>query len=229
MPVYRMQYSKLGPARYLSHLDLLRSFERAGRRAGLPLAFTQGFNPHPKISFAAPLGVGTAGEAEYADLELTANLPAKELFQALNAALPEGLRLIAVRAVPDGLPSLMAAVHVATYRAVAKPGRLLNQQELDEMIAKFLAQPEIWAERKLKAGGTRRQNIRPGILALSGRLENDIMILEAELKTGSNGNVRWEEVLKAFQKVGNLPLNGGFVLSRTGIFTKAEQEKKPLW
>lgn len=229
MPVYRMQYSKLGPARYISHLDLLRSFERAGRRAGLPLAFTQGFNPHPKISFAAPLGVGTAGEAEYADLELTVNLPAEEVRKKLTPVLPEGLRLIEVRAVPGGLPSLMAAVQCATYRAVVKPGRPLEQPELDGMIASFLARPEIWAERKLKAGGTKRRNIRPGILALSGRSENDIMILEAELKTGSDGNVRWEEVLEAFQQTSNLPLNGRFVLSRTGIFTKEGQEKKALW
>ncbi|HBC91420.1 MAG TPA: hypothetical protein DCZ10_00560, partial [Pelotomaculum sp.] len=69
MPVYRMMYAKEGPARYISHLDLLRTFERAARRAGLPIAFTGGFNPHPKIAFAAPLAVGTAGGAEDADLE----------------------------------------------------------------------------------------------------------------------------------------------------------------
>jgi len=229
MPIYRIQYSKEGPARYISHLDLLRSFERAGRRAGLPLAFTQGFNPHPKISFAAPLGVGTAGEAEYADIELIADLTAGEVFRALSGVLPEGLRLIEVRLIPDRSPSLMAAVDCATYRAVAKLDRPFNRKELDDAIASFMARPEIWVERKIKAGGKKKKNIRPGIFTMSGKSENDIIILEAELKTGSNGNVRFEEVLEAFRETVNLPLNGGFVLSRTGIFTGRGQEKKTLW
>lgn len=226
---YRMQYSKEGPARYISHLDLLRSFERAGRRAGLPLSFTQGFNPHPKISFAAPLGVGTAGEAEYADIELMADLPAAEVFRALSGVLPEGLRLIEIRSIPEQSPSLMATVDCATYRAVAKLDRPLDRGELDSAISSFMARPEIWVERKHKAGEKKKRNIRPGIFALSGKSENGIIILEAELKTGSNGNIRFEEVLEALMETGGLPLKSGFVLSRTGVFTKNGQEKKALW
>ncbi|MCG9967005.1 TIGR03936 family radical SAM-associated protein [Pelotomaculum terephthalicicum JT] len=228
-PSYRMQYSKKGPARYISHLDLLRSFERAGRRAGLPLAFSQGFNPHPKISFAAPLGVGTAGEAEYADIELTADLPAGEVFRALSGVLPEGLRLLEVRSIPDQSTSLMAAVDCATYRALANLSRPFGRKELDSVISSFMARPEIWAERKLKTGGKKKQNIRPGIFTLSGKSENDIIILEAELKAGSNGNVRFEEVLEALMETVDLPLKSGFVLSRTGVFTRFGEEKKALW
>ena len=97
MAVYRMMYAKVGPARFISHLDLLRTFGRAARRAGLPLAFTQGFNPHPKITFAAPLAVGIAGEAEFADLELTRKIPAPVVARALTGALPEGLSVLEVR------------------------------------------------------------------------------------------------------------------------------------
>jgi len=229
VPRYRVQYSKKGPACYISHLDLLRSFERAGRRAGLPLAFTQGFNPHPKISFAAPLSVGMSGEAEYADLELTVAMPASEVFQKFSGALPEGLRLIEVRPVPDHSPALMARVDRATYRAKAKLSRPFDQKKLDDAIASFLARPEIWVERKNKAGEKKKHDIRSGIFAMSGKFENDIIIIEAELKAGSDGNVRFEEMLEAFQENSRLPVCEKFVLSRTGIYASRGQEKEPLW
>lgn len=229
MPRYRMQYSKEGTARYLSHLDLLRSFERAGRRAGLPLAFTKGFNPHPIISFAAPLGVGTAGEAEYADLELKVDLAAGEVLQALFGALPEGIRVLEVRSISDRSPALMASVERATYRAKAKLKDRLGQQKLDDVIAAFIDRPEIWVERKNKAGGKKKYDIRSGIFAISGRSENDTIIIEAELKAGSNGNIRFEEVIEALQASSSLPIGGRFVLNRTGLFTLEEQAKKTLW
>lgn len=229
MPSYRIQYSKQGPAKYISHLDLLRCFERAGRRAGLPLAFTQGYNPHPKISFAAPLGVGIAGEAEYADLELTAALSEQELFVALSDTLPEGLRLLEVRAVLAPTSSLMAAVDRATYCATAKLDGALVPGELEQAITSFLALPEIWVERKGRNGKIKEQDIRPGIFMFAGRTKDDTIILEAELKAGSNGNVRLEEVLNSFLRAGGLSVKNGFMLSRTGLFAKAEQGKKPLW
>jgi hypothetical protein len=74
-----MMYEKVGPARFISHLDLLRTFGRAARRAGLPLAFTQGFNPHPKITFAAPLAVGISGEAERKKICVDVELLSSEL------------------------------------------------------------------------------------------------------------------------------------------------------
>jgi len=229
MPRYRIQYSKKGPACYISHLDLLRSFERAGRRAGLPLAFTQGFNPHPKISFAAPLSVGMSGEAEYADIELTVAMPADEVFHKLSGSLPEGLRLLEVRPVSDHSPALMTRVDRATYRARAKLSHPLDQKKLDEAIASFLARPEIWVERKNKAGGKKMHNIRPGIFSMSGKSENDIIIIEAELKAGSYGNVRFEEMLAAFQENSRLPVCERFMLSRTGIYASRGQEKEMLW
>lgn len=115
-----MMYEKVGPARFISHLDLLRTFGRAARRAGLPLAFTQGFNPHPKITFAAPLAVGISGEAEFADLELTEKIPAPFVARALSDALPEGLRVLEVRQLKGAGPALMAMVRSASYRVEAK-------------------------------------------------------------------------------------------------------------
>lgn len=226
MPRYRMLYAKGGPARYISHLDLLRTFERAARRAGLPLAFTRGFNPHPKITFAAPLGVGIAGEAEYVDMEFTEYIPEAEVAGALSRALPQGLRLINVKTVPERAPSLMAVVGRATYRAEAKLARTISVEELKTAIDAFLDMPEILVERKNKVGKKKKRDIRPGIFAMSGRLSNDTIIIEAELKTGSSGNVRIEEVLAAFENNSRLPVEGGFILYRTGLYAEKEKEDK---
>lgn len=229
MPRYRMMYAKEGPARYISHLDLLRTFLRAARRAGLPLALTQGFNPHPKLAFAAPLGVGIAGEAEFAELELARDVPAREVIGALSVVLPEGLRLHEIRSVSDSRPALMSKVDRATYRACAKLSHPVSSLELEEAIAGFLSQPQILVWRQGKAGEKQKLDIKPGVFAVSGSLNNGIIIIEAELKTGSKGNVRFDEFLDAFVNSSRLPLQGRFLLSRTGIFAAGKKGKKTLW
>lgn len=229
MPVYRMMYTKEGPARYISHLDLLRTFERAARRAGLPVAFTSGFNPHPKISFAAPLGVGTAGEKEFADLELAGEVPAASIQRYLSGTLPEGLRLLEVRKIKEQAPALMSMVERATYRGEARLERPVTKAALDRAIKAFLDQPEILVKRKNKAGDIKVYDIRPGIFAMSGRLDNDIIIIETELKTGSRDNIRFEEVVEAFLENSNMPIKGKFIPYRTGLYTVLDKDMKALW
>ncbi len=228
IPVYRMMYAKVGPARYISHLDLLRTFGRAARRAGLPLAFTQGYNPHPKITFAAPLGVGISGEAEFADLELAEDLPVPDVAGALAGALPEGLRLLEVRQLKGPGPSLMAMVDRAAYRAEARAGVPVTGEKLEQAILSFLSRPEILTERKNKEGKKNLYDLRPGIFSMSGELADDIIKIEAELKTGSTGNVRFEEVLGAFEKTSGIVLRGKCVLFRSGLYAASEKEKM-LW
>jgi len=228
MPVYRMMYRKEGPARYMSHLDLLRTFERSARRAGLPIAFTSGFNPHPKITFAAPLSVGTAGEAEFADLELTEDFTAIAVFNKLSGALPDGLSLTEVRKINRQSPSLMSLVERATYRATGKLAAPLSSEDLQLAIDAFLALPEIPVRRKNKAGGFKIYDIRPGIFDISGKLVEDIIVIETELKTGSRDNIRMEEVMDAFVAHSKLPLQGKFSISRTGLY-RGEKSPQMLW
>src|SRR3954464_10112422 len=87
----RLRFAKRGKVRFISHRDVARAFERAFRIEELPLAFTQGFAPRPKVSFGLALSVGHESVAEYLDLELRAQVPADELPDRLTAALPEGI------------------------------------------------------------------------------------------------------------------------------------------
>ena len=220
MPRYRIQFSKEGPARYWSHLDLVRTFERAFRRAGLPVLYTQGFNPHPRFSFAAPLPVGMAGEKEYLDLELEQNRSPEEIFCRLRGVFPAGLRIKAVRLVNDGAPSLMATVEKAVYRVEAELSAEVSDAALQEGIRSLLAKAAVEIpEKKAKAPQTR--NIRPGICRLEGRTAARKVFLEMELQTGSRGHVRPEEALAALAKESGLPVRGETaVIVRTALFFK---------
>ena len=229
MPRYRVMYAKEGPARYLSHLDLIRTFDRAARRAGLPVAFSQGFNPHPKLFFAAPLAVGTIGDAEFADMELTGDVPAGIVAKALSDAMPEGLRLIEIRLVPDNLPALMAVVDRAAYSARAVLDDSLEKETLEKAAADFLAMPEILVERRSKTGEKRMFDIKPGIFAMSAWINNDIIVLLAELKTGSSGNIRFEELIAAFMKCSGLRVRGNFEMRRKALYPNGKKDQEMLW
>ncbi|HBC91421.1 MAG TPA: hypothetical protein DCZ10_00565, partial [Pelotomaculum sp.] len=172
---------------------------------------------------------GTAGEAEYADLELVREVPVSSVRRDLSGTLPEGLRLVEVRKIGERAPALMSMVGRATYRGEARLKSMVSQGVLDRAIEAFLNRSEILVQRKKKAGENRIYDIRPGIFAMSGRLDNDIIIIEAELKTGSHDNIRFEEVMEAFSTDSELPIEGKYVLYRTGLFSAGEKDNKTLW
>lgn len=215
---YRVLFSKEGPARFWSHLDLVRTTERALRRAGLPLAFSQGFHPHPRFSFAAPLPVGMAGEKEYCEVELAQNISPKEVFSRLGAVFPEGIRIKNVRLVPPGAPSLMAALERASYAAVMELSAAFPDTVLQEHIRLFLALDVLPVTRK-KEGRLQTRNIRPGIYRFQGRVEQNKVYLTMELQAGSSGNVRPEEVIQCFLERTVLPvLPETLKIKRTELF-----------
>ena len=197
MPLYRICFQKTGPAAYLSHLDLLRVMERSARRAGLPLAYSGGFNPHPKLAFASPLPVGISGEQELADIELSAEMDPAPLQELFNRCLPEGLVVRGARRVKDGGPSLMAQVQTAVYRLTGSLETPLTTEELDRVIQRLLARETISVTRRVK-GKTRTADIRPGIVSLTGAC----LGVAAELYLTAAIGVRPGDVLAALVEAG---------------------------
>ena len=92
----RVRFTKYGPIKYVGHLDLMRYFQKALRRSGLPLSFTKGFSPHPILSFASPLGVGITSEGEYMDFSLDQDVPLCEISEKLNAEQAYGIEILSV-------------------------------------------------------------------------------------------------------------------------------------
>ncbi|MBR2182886.1 MAG: TIGR03936 family radical SAM-associated protein [Acidaminococcaceae bacterium] len=112
----RFQITKEKEIRFISHLEYVRTIGRAIRRAGLPAAYSQGFNPHMKYSLASALGVGVVSYAEFVELELTEPVHPLEAAEALKNALPRGIRVLAVDAVENSAPALMSVAGGAEYR-----------------------------------------------------------------------------------------------------------------
>src|SRR3984957_16421657 len=145
-----VRYAKRGKMRFASHLDVARAFERGVRRAGLPIAYSAGFTPHPKISSAGGAPTGVASEAEYLSLALTNRAGADTVRERLNAALPDGIDVIAVTEDSGGLP---ASRLTASEWQVALPG--LPADDVVPAVEEFLALPEAPVER-LTSKGKRR-------------------------------------------------------------------------
>ena len=219
MPRYRVEYGKSGPARYISHLDLVRAFERAMRRAGLPLAFSRGFNPHPLISPGPPLPVGMEGERECLDVELVEELAPEEVQRRLSRELPAGLAVKSVRRVPAGAPALMAAVGRASYRVEMPLAEKAGEEEVRRCLQLLLEKQEVSVTRRREGREEKTVNIRPGIYRLCGRVEGGVLCLEMTLAVGDRLNVRPQEVINALAAFcPHLCAGGEPRVGRTGLF-----------
>lgn len=218
MTRYRIQFSKKGPVKFISHLDLLRNFERAFRRAGLPLAFSQGFNPHPRLFFAAPLPVGMEGEREYLDLELEKNIEIENLFSLLSNVFPEGIQIKKIWYLQGNEKALMATLKKASYSIEADFQGPAHRENLNSEIQSFLSAGIIEVTVKKKEC-LRIRNIRPGIHNLKGGFEQNKLYLEMELQAGGSGNIRPEEVFGTFmEKSGLIRYITDFNIKRTNLF-----------
>ena len=197
----RLRYSRQGTSRFLSHLDMARLFLRALRRGQLPLAYSQGFNPQPRVAFAAPLPVGTAGLAEYVDIFFTEPLDRYRLMKTLNDQMPAGIEVQAARQVPEKEGSLMARVDTFVYQIhLPATGRV----EAAGALEKLDSAPEAPVVRRTKKG-PREKDIKPFIKRLElveeeepkGQKAAGAWHLELILSAGPEGSVRPEEVLAA--------------------------------
>ena len=159
-----VRYAKRGKMRFASHLDVARAFERGVRRAGLPIAYSAGFTPHPKISYAGGAPTGVASEAEYLSLTLTSRTEADAVRERLNAALPDGIDVIAVTEEDSG--GLPASRLTASEWQVALPG--LPADDVVPVVRKFLALTEAPVER-LTSKGMRRMDARAAVVSLDVR------------------------------------------------------------
>ncbi len=176
----RFEFSKDNEAKYISHLDLLRVFERTARRAGLPLAHSQGFNPHPKIAFGPALALGTASDKEYVDISFDADLDPAGTVQVLNEKFPPGIRVIRAQEVVEGAAALNAFVNRARYSVECSLIRDVSQQELEQYCQELLKKDRINVTKSTKKG-LREKDIRPGIFSLECCLSRGVQGQDTEV------------------------------------------------
>ena len=228
MPRFRIRMRKMGRYVFLSHLDMMRALERAIRRSRLRLAFSEGFHPHPKISFAAPLSVGVSSESEVADIELVSETAADEVKVKLAAELPEELRVDKAVEVASGDRSLMSQVAAATYR-ISVPADLLGNRPLGDQIRRLLERDSLTITRERK-GSSEIVDIRPLILGLAvARSDASHAEIEARLATGSKGNLRPADLIAALRECGILAgEQRGVTVHRVEILAEQNGSMVPL-
>lgn len=157
-----IRFAKRPRLRFISHLDLQRFFQRAVNRTGLPIAWSQGFNPHPVMSFGSALALGWTSDYEIIDIKLSAPMGRKRTEDAIRAALPEDLPVLDVRMVDDRHPAPMALVKMADYRVSLDgegAGAILAQ------IPAFMARENVPAVKKTKSG-EKEINARPLVISM---------------------------------------------------------------
>lgn len=217
----RAQLHKEPEARFISHLDLMRSIERALRRTGLPVAYSEGFNPHPKIAFASALPLGATSVAEYVDVVFSAPVLPRQLEAALSEQLPLGLRIVEAREVPLHGPALMAELCDSFWQVTfpAPPG---GRQQVADAIERLRSLGVYIAVHSGKHG-ERAIDLLPLIDQLdivpcedwpefteAGRVPPDGQVrLVMGLAMGQRGAVRPEEVIAALADLGKFGVERG--------------------
>jgi radical SAM-linked protein len=202
-PVCKIHFAlqKVGELRFLSHLELMRALARALRRASIPVAYTQGFNPQPRLALAQALAVGVAGESELGELDLAEPVPPSDLVARWNARLAPELKILRAWEAPLHGPSLSAGVRGAVYRIQLSPsgGEVSLPAGLGESgaCAAFLAQPHIPVEVS-KKGIPTTLDARPFLQEFSVLGQNGALSWEMRLKAGPEGSVKPSAVMRSF-------------------------------
>ena len=188
------KYNKGEQIKYISHLDTVRCVERAFRRANIPVVFSQGFNPHPKLSFASALAVGITSDGEYMDIILKEPLDPKVFVERMNSILPKGFRIIQAKEIDNTVPALMSIIKKASY--VIKIFDLKTDYETK--LNQFLLQNSIVVNKQGK-----RDNQLIDIRNMIDQMQvitrdNEGVIIKAKVCTGSEKNLNPQLLMDAF-------------------------------
>lgn len=225
----RFKFIRGEEVKYISHLDLMKAFDRALRRSHTPIAYSQGFNPHPQMVFGLPLSVGVTSEAEYADFELSTAVEPGEFMERLNKQLPMGLKIVDAKC-KTSKDNIMTAITLASYELLISAELKLEMDGYREKINGFMLQPSIIAKKEGKQG-IKDVNIRPMIHRLEVKAPEKVEAFK-EIETSESENMF---CLSALLSAGNsvnlrpdllgLSLNGTTDLGiklvkihRTGLF-----------
>lgn len=202
----RFKFSRGEGLKYIAHLDILRVFERALMRSGLPVAYTQGFNPRQKLVFGLPMSIGLTSDSEFADIELEQDISPECFMGALNRSLPEGMHILAA-VEHKGKDNIMNQISAARYEITIETVKPMSRYEMDNLVQGLLSKEEISVMKKTKKG-LRPVNIRPMIYALSAlKKDGNQFTLEAFLSAGAENNLRADLLMEAFNQETGLGVN----------------------
>lgn len=214
----RVKFRKYGPVRFIGHLDVMRFFQKAIRRAELDIAYTGGFSPHQIMTFAAPLGVGLESNGEYMDIEVHSLRSCQDVVHRLNAVSVYGIEILSARVLPDNAGNAMASVAAASYTVRFREGRA-PKTDIVQALPGFLAKENISFIKETKKG-TRELNLRPGIYELKWGGTAFSMLVDAS----SAGNIKPGQVIEALlSETGETLQENALLITREDVYTEADK------
>lgn len=215
----RMKFTKGGPLKFIGHLDIMRYFQKAFRRAEIDVEYSKGYSPHQLMSFAAPLGVGLTSDGEYLDVQLLSSFDRETMIDKINEVMAKDIQIVDFRVLPDNSKNAMSIVAGADYLVSLKDGYdFLSKEEFEKKFNEFMNQDTIVALKKSKKTET-ELDIKPFIYeysyepfctaattSVAETYENGIKVY-LKLATGSVNNLKPDLVLEAFCNYVNIPFN----------------------
>ena len=205
MPRYVARFEKGGYTKYISHLDLLRVFKRAFKVMGLDIRYSNGYNPHPKMSFAQPLSLGYSSLCEYLEFETLTPHDPDSLREDLAKNLPRDLAITELFPFDSEVKTLAAESDACEYRIfVPFEG---TEEEFRDLFTSYMAQDRITALKKMKKTKTMEEvDIKDKIRSWKVSKEGDNAVIDCILDSGSHSNLSPELVIKSFLDFSKLPL-----------------------
>jgi radical SAM-linked protein len=202
----RIKFRRFGAVKFLGHLDLMRYFQKAIRRADIDICYSEGFSPHQIMSFAAPLGVGITSDGEYFDIEVNSTMSSEQAIKVLNGTMVEGFEITGYVRLPDNAKTAMAIVAAADYRLTYKNGFKCpySASEWQSYVRElFYDQPEFTITKKTKKS-EREVDLKPLVYTLEvNEDENGNPFFFMQVSTGSIDNIKPELVLASlYEKLG---------------------------
>lgn len=219
----RIKFRKYGVMKFIGHLDVMRYFQKAMRRADIPIAFTEGYSPHMIMSFAQPLGVGVTSDGEYLDIELTESISSEKAVKQLQNVMVEGIDVVSFREIPvDKKCSGMTIVAAADYKVSlaqtwkAREEKKALPQEWAAKIEAFMNEPQIVVMKKTKRS-EREVDIKPMIYKMCAKDDSIYLFLS----TGSEQNLKPDLVMETFLRyLGEEPEDHPFHIHRLEVYAK---------
>lgn len=195
----RMKFKKHGCMKFIGHLDIMRYFQKAIRRADIDIAYSEGFSPHMIMSFAAPLGVGLTSEGEYVDLQVNSCVSSKAAVDALNSVMVDGMEVVSFKLLPENVKNAMSSVAAADYFVKWREG--YAPENWEEKFNVFLQKEEMLIVKKTKRSEA-EVDLKPMLYKTELRDGGIFM----QVACGSVNNLKPELVMEAFAKDAGIEL-----------------------
>ena len=195
----RMKFKKHGCMKFIGHLDIMRYFQKAIRRADIDIAYSEGFSPHMIMSFAAPLGVGLTSEGEYVDLQVNSCASSKAAVDALNSVMVDGMEVVSFKLLPENVKNAMSSVAAADYFVKWREG--YAPENWEDKFNAFLQKEEMLIVKKTKRSEA-EVDLKPMLYKTELRDGGIFM----QVACGSVNNLKPELVMEAFAKDAGIEL-----------------------